>query len=160
MSRQQIRSLIIIWAGLHHRSLTRTASPPPFRLPLVEQSLSALTVWKPSIDALLSWISLWSHDSVKHIRLHYWYSLWLRASAVNSSSLLARERTFPIIIAGRHGLNLLLSLSLCCLTIYLFLLLCAPPLHSRCVFLQISSGISTSLAINPAGLRAISWSPL
>lgn len=44
MSRQQMCSLIRIWAGLHRGLLTRAASPPPLCLPLAELFLLARKV--------------------------------------------------------------------------------------------------------------------
>lgn len=44
MSRQQMCSLIRIWAGLHRGMLTRAASPPPLCLPLAELFLLARKV--------------------------------------------------------------------------------------------------------------------
>ncbi|MED6270295.1 hypothetical protein CHARACLAT_008867 [Characodon lateralis] len=59
------------------------------------------------METLASGMSRCSHVSVKHIKLHFRYSLWLLASAVNSSILLAIDLTLPMETEGRDGLNLL-----------------------------------------------------
>ena len=46
--------------------------------------------------------------SLKQNMLHSRYSLWVFTSAVSLSVLFPRDLTFPIIIAGTAGLNLLL----------------------------------------------------
>ncbi|MEQ2260082.1 hypothetical protein XENORESO_001953 [Xenotaenia resolanae] len=61
------------------------------------------------METLASGMSRCSHVSVKHIKLHFRYSLWLLASTVNSSILLAIDLTLPMETEGRDGLNLLFS---------------------------------------------------
>merc|ERR1712035_244029 len=107
LSLQQSCSLIVMCPELHHLSLTNTASPPPFLLPL-SFVLSARNSLKPSRVTAVSGVVGVSHVSVNIMTLHARYSLWCRVSAANSSILLGRDLTFPMMMDGRTGLYLLL----------------------------------------------------
>ncbi len=91
---------------LHQWEFTRTASPPPLRLPLEMMSLSARMVWKPGRVTAESSVSSCSQVSVKHMILHSLYCLCVLVSASSSSILLASDRTLPVMTAGTQGLNL------------------------------------------------------
>ena len=80
---------------LHQLSLTNTASPPPFLLPL-SAVLSACRSWNPSRLASVSGVSSVNHVSVSTMMLH--------SDAGSASILLGRDLTFPMMTDKRAGL--------------------------------------------------------
>ena len=109
MSLAQTCSLTVMCAELQHLSLTNTASPPRFPLPL-SAVLSARRSWNPSRLVSVPGVSSVSHVSVRTMILHSRKSLWCQVSTVSSSILLRWDLTFPMMTDGWTGLKRVLLL--------------------------------------------------
>lgn len=76
-----------------------------FLLILRQTSLSTRKVLKPCLVTL--WSGKCSHVSVKHIKLHSLYSLWVLISSPSSFILLSKNLKINMMIAGTDGLSFL-----------------------------------------------------
>lgn len=76
-----------------------------FLLILRQTSLSTRKVLKPCLVTL--WSGKCSHVSVKHIKLHSLYSLWVLISSPSLSILLSKNLKINMMIAGTDGLSFL-----------------------------------------------------
>lgn len=100
--RPQKHSFAVTCRGLYHFSFITVHI---FLLILRQTSLSTRKVLKPCLVTL--WSGKCSHVSVKHIKLHSLYSLWVLISSPSSSILLSKNLKINMMIAGTDGLSFL-----------------------------------------------------